>query len=72
MTAISLLAIKVDTPPLGLVTDDRLLIRLEVGVHLDLSDASEETCRAMARLLLQAARVKKARTYADSVAEVAA
>lgn len=59
MTAISLLSVYVDGPPDRVSLDpDSLRLRLEVGVHLDLSDASPETCRAIARLLMQAARVK--------------
>jgi hypothetical protein len=64
VTAISLLSIKVDSPPEQLSLDPEygLVLRLEVGVHLDLSDASEATCRAMARLLMQAARIKASQT----------
>jgi len=62
MTAISLLSIKVDTPASEIsLNPDGLLLRLEAGVHLDLSDASPETCRTIARLLMQAARVKDSR-----------
>ena len=59
MTAISLLSIYVDSAPEQVSLDpDSLSLRLEVGVSLDLSDASPETCRTIARLLMQAARVK--------------
>lgn len=59
MTAISLLSIKVDSRPDQIRLDpDGLLLRLEVGVTLDLDDTSPETCRTIARLLMQAARVK--------------
>ena len=59
MTAISLLSIRVDSPPEQVRLDpDGLLLRLEAGVSLDLSDTSPETCRMLARLLMQAARVK--------------
>jgi hypothetical protein len=59
VTAISLLSIHVDSAPKQVSLDpDGLLLRLEVGVSLDLSDASPETCRTIARLLMQAARVK--------------
>ncbi len=62
MTRISLLAIKVDSPPAQIRLDAEygLTLRLETGVHLDLTDTSEETCRAMARHLLTAARAKAA------------
>lgn len=58
MTAISLLGIKIDSPPQQLSLSPELVLRLEAGVHLDLSDAPEDTLRAMARLLVSAARVK--------------
>lgn len=59
MTAISLLSIHVDSTPDQVSLDpDSLTLRLEVGVSLDLSDTSPETCRTIARLLMQAARVK--------------
>lgn len=58
MTAISLLGIKVDSPPEELTLSPELVLRLEAGVHMDLSDAPEETLHAMARLLVQAARTK--------------
>lgn len=62
MTAISLLAIKVDSPPEQIRLDpaNGLLLRLEPGVHLNLDDTSEATLRAMARHLLTAARIKAA------------
>lgn len=59
MTAISLLSIKVDSPPDQLQLTPSLLLRLEAGVHLNLEDTSEDTCRAMARLLLNAAQIKR-------------
>lgn len=59
MTAISLLSVHVDSQPTQISLDpDSLNLRLEVGVHLDLSETSPETCRTIARLLMQAARVK--------------
>lgn len=59
MTAISLLSIYVDSKPEQVRLDpESLRLNLEVGVSLDLSDASPETCRTIARLLMQAARVK--------------
>jgi ferritin-like metal-binding protein YciE len=63
VTAITLLAIKVDSPPDQLRLDPThgLILRLEAGVHLDLSDASEETCQAMAELLATAAQIKAVR-----------
>ncbi|MFC8065424.1 hypothetical protein [Streptomyces sp. NPDC057293] len=63
MTAISLLSVKVDSPPQQITLDPEhgLRLRLEVGVHLDLTDTSEETCRALARHLMTAARIKAAR-----------
>lgn len=73
MTAISLLSVKVDSTPdqIRLDLEHGLTLRLEVGIHLDLTDTSEETCRRLARLLMQAARVKAARRYVDRVTEVA-
>jgi hypothetical protein len=61
VTAISLLSVKVDSPPQQLRLDPEhgLILRLEAGVHLDLTDTPEETCRAMARLLLNAAQIKR-------------
>ncbi len=63
MTAINLLSIGVDSPPEEIRLDpaNGLLLRLEVGVHLNLDDTSEETLRAMARHLLTAARIKAAK-----------
>ena len=58
MTAISLLSIGVDSPPDQISLDPNLLLRLEVGIHIDLSDAPEETLRTIGRCFLQAARVK--------------
>jgi hypothetical protein len=62
VTSISLLSIKVDSPPsqIHLDAENGLTLRLEAGIHLNLTDTSEETCRAMARLLLTAARAKAA------------
>jgi len=62
VTRITLLAVKVDGPPEQpwLDTEDGLRIRLEVGVHLDLTDASADTCIALANLLLDAAAHKRA------------
>ncbi|MFJ9671426.1 hypothetical protein ACIRP5_11630 [Streptomyces sp. NPDC101221] len=62
MTAISLLAVKVDSTPqqIELDPENGLRLRLEVGVHLDLTDTSEETCRVLARHLMTAARIKAA------------
>lgn len=67
MTAISLLAIKVDSPPaqVRLNPEHGLTLRLEAGVHLDLSDTSEETCRALARHFLTAAQIKKAQVLPE-------
>jgi hypothetical protein len=61
VTAISLLSIKVDSAPEQIRLDpaNGLLLRLEAGVHLNLDDASEETCRALARHFLTAAQIKK-------------
>ncbi|PAZ15610.1 hypothetical protein CLM62_12495 [Streptomyces sp. SA15] len=61
MTAISLLAIKVDSPPeqIRLDTEHGLVLRLEAGVHLNLTDTSEETCTALAKLLMDAASLKR-------------
>lgn len=58
MTAISLLSIKVDSAPEEVSLDPGMLLRLEVGIHLDLADASEETLRTIARHVLTAARIK--------------
>jgi hypothetical protein len=62
MTAISLLAIKVDSRPeqIRLDLDYGLTLRLEVGVHLDLTDASPATCRALAHAFETAAALKAA------------
>lgn len=61
MTRISLLAVKVDSPPeqLHLDTERGFILRLEAGVHLDLTDTSEETCSALAKLLMNAAALKR-------------
>ncbi|MEV4784084.1 hypothetical protein AB0K53_01270 [Streptomyces tuirus] len=58
MTSVALCGIKVDSDPqdLGLTPD--LVLRLAPGVHLNLADATEATLREMARLCMQAARVK--------------
>lgn len=60
MTAITLLSVKVDSPPETIKLDAEygLTLRLEVGVHLDITDTSEETCRHLSRLFAQAARTK--------------
>lgn len=58
MTAISLLSIKVDSEPEQIRLTPELLLRLEVGVHLDLANASEETLLAIGRCFFQAARTK--------------
>ena len=58
MTAISLLAIKVDSEPEEVRLNPDLLLRLEAGVHLDLASASEETLTAIGRCFFQAARTK--------------
>lgn len=61
MTRISLLAVTVDSQPEQLHLDPGrgLILRLEAGVHLDLTDASEETCTALAKLLMDAAALKR-------------
>lgn len=63
MTRISLLSIKVDSQPaqIRLAPEDGLRLRLEDGIHLNLADTSEETCRHLSRLFMQAARIKAAR-----------
>ncbi|GAA4823790.1 hypothetical protein [Streptomyces ziwulingensis] len=64
MTRISLLAIKVDSQPNDIrlsAEDHGLILRLAPGVHLDLSDTSEESLRVMAQQLMTAARIKAAR-----------
>jgi hypothetical protein len=60
VTAISLLSIKVDSPPeqIRLDFDYGLTLRLEAGVHLDLTDASPATCRALAHAFETAAALK--------------
>lgn len=67
MTAISLLSVLVDSRPedIRLDPENGLRLRLEVGVHLDLTDASEETCRALARHLMTAARIKAAKSLPE-------
>jgi hypothetical protein len=73
VTSISLLSIKVDSPPeqLRLDLDHGPLLRLEAGVHLDLTRTSPATCQELARLIAQAGRVNAARGYVDRIAEVA-
>lgn len=58
MTSVALCGIKVDSTPEQLSLSPELVLRLDIGVHLNLADASEATLREMARLCLQAARVK--------------
>jgi hypothetical protein len=60
VTAISLLGIKIDSPPEAILLDldYGLTLRLEVGVHLDLTDASPATCRAIAHAFETAAALK--------------
>jgi hypothetical protein len=74
VTAISLLSIKVDSPPEQLRLDldhGGPLLRLEAGVHLDLTRTSPATCQELARLIAQAGRVNAARHYVDRITEVA-
>lgn len=61
MTHVSLLSIGIDSPPQQIRLDPshgRLLLRLEVGVHLDLDKASPATCRALAAAFENAALLK--------------
>lgn len=60
MTAISLLSIKIDSPPesIRLDFDYGLTLRLEAGVTLNLADASPATCRAIAHAFEVAAALK--------------
>lgn len=58
MTSVALCGIKVDSEPEEVTLSPDLILRLDIGVHLNLADASEATLREMARLCMQAARVK--------------
>lgn len=62
MTAISLLAIKVDSPPesIRLDLDYGLTLRLEAGVSLVLTDAPPATLRAIAHACETAAALNGA------------
>lgn len=74
MTAISLLSIRVDSPPEQIRLDTvhgMQLIRLEDGVHLNLTDTSEETCQALAERLLTIAGIKKGQRLAAEAANQA-
>lgn len=68
MTAISLLSIKVDSPPeaIRLDFDYGLTLRLEVGVSLELKDASPATLRAIAHACETAANLNSAALRAVS------
>lgn len=73
MTRVTLLALKLDALPgdLHLDTVHGEIIRLAPGVHLDLTDTPEETCVALAQLLLKAAAMKQSDAKVVSLQEVA-
>jgi hypothetical protein len=60
VTRIKLLSIGIDSQPdqLRLDTGSGITLRLEAGVHLDLTDTPADTCKALAELLTKAAQLK--------------
>jgi hypothetical protein len=61
VTHVNLLSIGIDSQPQQIrldPADGRLLLRLEVGVHLNLDKTSPATCRALAAAFENAALLK--------------
>lgn len=68
MTSISLLSIKVDSPPEQIRLDSHGLLRLEAGVHLDLTETSPETCERLSQFFANAAELRRIDTRRLEVA----